>query len=110
MITIYSEKHRLHAPKGEIYGGELVTPFESPFRAELILEAVRDAGLGPVIEPKSFDLDAVLAVFLFAALIFASPVLYLWSGAGAPWYAPYVLWLLVIGLTAWAWRQRAQRD
>ena len=37
MITVYSEKHRLHAPKGEIFGGELVTPFESPFRADLIL-------------------------------------------------------------------------
>ena len=55
-------------------------------------------------------LDAVLAVFLFAALIFVSPVLYLWAGPGAPWYAPYVLWLLVILLTAWAWRQRPQRD
>ena len=64
----------------------------------------------PGRKPRIRYLDAVLAVFLLAALIFASPVLYLWSGAGAPWYAPYVLWLLVIGLTAWAWRQRAQRD
>jgi len=55
-------------------------------------------------------LDAVVAVFLFAALVFVTPVLYLWTGYGAPWYAPYVLWLLVIGLSAWAWRQRAHRE
>ena len=55
-------------------------------------------------------LDAVLAVLLLSALIFVSPVRYLWSGAGSPWYTPYVLWLLVILLTGWAWRQRAQRE
>ena len=62
MITVYSDKHRLHAPRGEIHGGELVTPFESPFRADLILEAVREAGHGPIIEPEEFGLEAVLAI------------------------------------------------
>ena len=62
MITVYSDKHRLHAPRGEIYGGELVTPFESPFRADLILQAVRGAELGPVVEPETFGPNPILAV------------------------------------------------
>ena len=55
-------------------------------------------------------LDAVIAAFLFAALVLVTPVLYLWSAPGAPWYAPYVLWLLVIVLSAWAWHQRGHRE
>ena len=30
MKTIYSEQHRLRDAKTELYGGELVTPFERP--------------------------------------------------------------------------------
>ena len=52
----------------------------------------------------------MIAVFLLAVLTFVTPVLYLWTGSGAPWYAPYLLWLLVIALSAWAWRQRGHRE
>ncbi len=82
MITVYSDKHRLHAPKGEIHGGELVRPFESPFRAELILGAVRDAGLGPVIAPDSFELDAVLAVHDDGYVHFLETLWQRWTAEG----------------------------
>ena len=82
MITIYSDKHRLHAPKGEIHGGELVTPFESPFRAELILDAVRDADLGPVIAPDSFGMDTVLAVHDSGYVHFLQTVWQRWAAEG----------------------------
>lgn len=55
-------------------------------------------------------LDAVLAVFLFATLLFATPVIYLWTGPGSAWYTPYLLWLFVILLAGWAWQQRTQRE
>ena len=45
-------------------------------------------------------LDAAIAVVVVAVLVFASPLRALWSGPGAPWYLPFVLWLAVIGL-AW---------
>ena len=82
MITVHSEKHRLHAPTGEISGGEMVTPFESPFRAELILDAVREAGLGPVIEPESFGIEAVLAVHDPAYVDFLRSAWRRWTEAG----------------------------
>jgi hypothetical protein len=53
-------------------------------------------------------LDAVVAVF--ATLLFVSPVLYLWTAPDTRWYLPYLLWLLVIVLAAWAWQQRSRHD
>ena len=82
MITIHSDMHRLHAPKGEISGGEMVTPFESPFRAELILQAVRQGGLGPAGEPEPFPLDAVLAVHDPAYVDFLRTAWQRWSADG----------------------------
>lgn len=46
------------------------------------------------------QLDAAIAVFVVALLVFASPLRALWSGRGAPWYLPLALWLALIVL-AW---------
>ncbi len=62
MITIYSARHRLRDAKTELHEGRLVAPLESPRRAELILERIREVGLGPVESPEAFGLDPVLAV------------------------------------------------
>ena len=58
MKTIYSEKHRLRDAKTELYGGQLVPPFERPSRADMILKAVRASNLGPVEEPVEHGLLA----------------------------------------------------
>jgi len=55
-------------------------------------------------------LDAVVAVFLLAAMLFVSPAVYLWARDTTPWLVPYLLWLLVIALAAWAWRQRSRHE
>ncbi|MDX1400428.1 MAG: histone deacetylase family protein [Kiloniellales bacterium] len=62
MLTIESDKHRLRDAKTELYGGELVPPFECPARADMILQRIRDVGLGPVEGPKDFGLDPILRV------------------------------------------------
>ncbi|SLN57899.1 Acetylpolyamine aminohydrolase [Roseovarius litorisediminis] len=62
MLTVYSEKHKLRDSKAEIFGGELVPPFECPRRAEIILERVKTQKLGPIISPNDYGLDPVLAV------------------------------------------------
>ena len=62
MKTVYSEKHRLHTPTTELYGGRLVPPFERPSRIDMILEAVRSVGLGSVIRPTSYGLEPVFRV------------------------------------------------
>ncbi len=62
MKTIYSELHRLRNAKTELYGGELVQPFERPSRADMVIKAVREFSLGEIEEPDVFSLDPVLAV------------------------------------------------
>ena len=62
MITIYSEKHRLRNSKTELFGGILVSPFENPSRADVILKRVEGEKLGEVIEPNEFSMESVFAV------------------------------------------------
>ena len=62
MKTVYTARHKLRASKTELFGGQLVPPFECPERAEIILQRVKDRRLGPVIEPRPYGLDPVLAV------------------------------------------------
>ena len=54
MITVFSDKHRLRNAKTELYGGQLVAPFESPSRADIVLERVKSEKLGQVIDRVSY--------------------------------------------------------
>jgi len=51
-------------------------------------------------QEPGYPWDRVLFLFLLALLLFASPLRLWWAEAAALWYAPYLVWLLVIGLTA----------
>ena len=55
-------------------------------------------------------LDAVMIVFLLAALLFVSPVIYLWTSRLSPWYMPYLLWLVVIIAAALVSRLRSRHE
>ena len=93
MITVYSEKHRLHDAKTELYGGTLVPPYERPSRAEIVLQRVQSEQLGEVITPKEFGRDPVLTLhdagfveFLRVAWDECSKTEY--EGEGIPTYWP----------------------
>ncbi|MBT8435944.1 MAG: histone deacetylase family protein [Gammaproteobacteria bacterium] len=62
MLTVFSEKHALRDSKTELYGGELVPPFECPVRAEHILQRVNEVGLGDVIAPHQYSIDAITRI------------------------------------------------
>ncbi|MDI7065702.1 hypothetical protein QMO17_31140, partial [Klebsiella pneumoniae] len=59
MLTVYSDRHRLHHGHAELIDGEMKPCFEMPSRADFILERVRETKLGDVIAPASFGLDPV---------------------------------------------------
>jgi len=59
---------------------------------------------------KIHYLDAVIIVFLLAVLLFASPVVFLWTARQSPWYIPYLLWLLIIIAAALAVRLRSRHE
>ncbi|QEX19838.1 acetylpolyamine amidohydrolase [Hypericibacter terrae] len=62
MITIASEDHRLHAPKGEFSFGEFVPPYENPRRVDSILARIAETRLGPVRPPERFGADLIRRV------------------------------------------------
>ncbi|WP_068116551.1 histone deacetylase family protein [Tropicimonas marinistellae] len=82
MKTVYSEDHKLRDAQSEIHGGEIVSPFECPRRAEIILGAVQDRGLGEVIAPDDYGLDPVLAVHDRGFVDFLATCAKEWAAAG----------------------------
>ncbi len=62
MKTIYSEKHKLRDAKTELFGGQLVQPFERPSRAQYIHDRISEVGLGPIIPPNEYGMGPILAI------------------------------------------------
>jgi acetoin utilization deacetylase AcuC-like enzyme len=62
MKIIYTDAHLSHNPPSEIYDGVLESYAEKSSRAEVIIEALRTAELGPIIQPKHFPLKHIQAV------------------------------------------------
>lgn len=62
MIVVASPLHERHDPPHEFLEGRLIPYSESPARARIILEALQQAGIGPVVEPGDFGLAPILAV------------------------------------------------
>ena len=82
MITVFSPDHVLRSPRSELYGGELVTPHESPQRAQIVLERVQAQRLGSVVEPSRFDAAPLLRVHDAAYLEFLETAWTEWVAAG----------------------------
>jgi acetoin utilization deacetylase AcuC-like enzyme len=82
MLTIHSDKHRLRDSRSELYGGELVPPFECPARVEHIMRRLRDVDLGPVRAPDSFGLDPVRRIHEAGFLDFLATCWDAWKAAG----------------------------
>ena len=59
MKTIYSKNHILRNSKTELYGGELVKPFERPERMDYILSEIQSRKLGPILDPTVSDIDII---------------------------------------------------
>jgi acetoin utilization deacetylase AcuC-like enzyme len=62
MDAWFTEKHRLHHGHGEFIGGQLVSGFESPIRADRVRTAYEAAALGTVQAPTDHGLAPILAV------------------------------------------------
>ena len=62
MQTFYSDDHRLHHANAELNNGQLMPCFETPSRADMVLEQVKRTGLGPINEPQDFGLAPIKRV------------------------------------------------
>ena len=82
MLTVFSEKHALRDSKTELYGGELVPPFECPVRAEHVINRVREVSLGEIIKPRDFDIDVVTRIHDREFIRFLETCWDEWSASG----------------------------
>lgn len=79
-MKIYaSESHRKHFPQGELFGGQLVRPFECPERWEFIAEQIRERNIADILAPDALDMTPVSAVHSEAYLTFLQNAWSLWS-------------------------------
>ena len=62
MKTAFHEDHRLRNSKTELYGGQLVTPFECPERMDYVLQQIKETKLGEIITPTDFSIDRILRI------------------------------------------------
>ncbi|MFT5226580.1 MAG: acetoin utilization deacetylase AcuC-like enzyme, partial [Polaribacter sp.] len=92
MLSVYSEKHELRNPKTELYGGELVTPFECPIRAEYILERLKSEKIGNIIKPKEFGLVPITRIHDAGFLTFLEQCWGDWVASGYKGEAIPTVW------------------
>jgi acetoin utilization deacetylase AcuC-like enzyme len=82
MKIIYTDDHRLHFAQGEIFGGELVTPFERPSRIEYILRELRLRKMTDIMAPAKLDMRPVRKVHDKGFLAFLESDWEMWTTAG----------------------------
>ncbi|MEM7096095.1 MAG: histone deacetylase family protein [Actinomycetota bacterium] len=82
MRHVRSDVHRRHEPNGEIYGGELVRPFECPERWDHVATALDDAGWGEPTAPEPIEVEALTEVHDPAFVEFLSTAWDEWTAAG----------------------------
>jgi acetoin utilization deacetylase AcuC-like enzyme len=82
MRIIYTDDHRLHFAQGEIFGGELVTPFERPSRMEYVLRELHKRKMVDIHPPGKVDMKAVARVHDAGYLEFLQSAWKQWQKAG----------------------------
>jgi len=92
MLTFYSDTHRLHQGRTELYAGTLVPCFEKPSRADMVLDRVKATGLGDVRGPVAHGLDPVLAVHDAGYVRFLETAWARWQAMGRDYDALPKMW------------------
>lgn len=79
MRVICSEDHRKHFPKGELFGGQLVRPFECPERWDYIMARLKDQGFSSFEAPGALDMTTVNQIHDPGYLTFLETAWALWA-------------------------------
>lgn len=61
-------------------------------------------------EQTNRSLEGVILIVALALLLFATPLIYWWAQDDSPWFLVYLLWLILIGLSAWLYFTRRGDD
>lgn len=92
MLTFYSEDTKKRRAMTELDGGQLVSPYECPERVDIVIDRIREAGLGETRSPRAYGLEPVLAVHDRGYVEFLQRVWDDWVAAGFKGEViPYIL-------------------
>jgi acetoin utilization deacetylase AcuC-like enzyme len=92
MKTVFSPRHIGHSNNMELVAGQIVPAFEMPSRAEYVIERVRAAQLGDIIEPDIHGLETAAKVHRQDYLDFLPTVYPKWKAAGRTGTALPFVW------------------
>jgi acetoin utilization deacetylase AcuC-like enzyme len=92
MRTIYSDDHHLHHGNAELIDGTLKPCFEMPSRADMVLQRVRQTGLGDIIAPTEHGLEPLLRVHDAGYVRFLEQAWSLWQAEGRNHDALPLVW------------------
>ena len=92
MKVFYTEAHRKRASKTELYGGELVRPFECPERMDYIIGRLSETGFGEINPPTEVQSDALLKIHDAGYLSFLKSAWDDWKSAGFKGEAIATVW------------------
>lgn len=56
------------------------------------------------------EFDRVVILLFFALFLLLSPLRDWWAADESPWYAPYIVWAVIIGIAMRLQRRRERRD
>ena len=82
MKTIFSEKHLLRDAKTELFGGQLVAPFERPSRAVYIRDRLLETSFGPIVSPQDYGMEPILRIHDRDFVDFLQRAWHLWAAEG----------------------------
>jgi len=92
MKAVYDKAHWQRHPRTELDGGQLVTPYESPERAEFVKAKVTEAGVAQWLAPKDFGLAAITRIHDAGYIDFLTTCWQQWQAAGKPGEAIPAVW------------------
>ena len=75
MKVVYTDTHRKRNSMTELYGGELIRPFECPERMDYILNRLRETDFGDVVAPHEVQSRALSKIHdeSYLCLLYTSP-------------------------------------
>ncbi|MCK0208606.1 histone deacetylase family protein [Starkeya koreensis] len=92
MKIIHSPRHLGHSGHVELMNGRVVPAFEKPERVAMILKAIGERNLGPLVDPAAHGLDPILKVHDADYIHFLAQAWELWTQDGRDFPALPSFW------------------
>lgn len=60
--------------------------------------------------PITMYIDRLVLLFIAGAFLLSPAIIEWWSEGGTAWYRPYIIWMVLIGISFWIGKSRDLND